>query len=107
LGNERPAGRITCDSRSLASFTAATDVLPVSREDIARIIEMAPDAEWRLIISLARFGGLRVPSEVLLLKWSDVDWERKRIRISWPKTEHHDGRENREIPIFPELVDPL
>src|SRR6185436_4127635 len=50
----------------------------VSRETIAKVIDAAPDAEWRLLITLSRFGGLRVPSEVLTLRWSDVDWEHNR-----------------------------
>lgn len=72
-----------------------------------KIIEAAPDAEWRLTISLARFGGLRVPSEVLSLRWSDIDRERKRILVHAPKTEHHEGKATRWMPLFPELVVPL
>ncbi len=34
-------------------------------EDAHKLIEAAPDADWRCIIALARFGGLRCPSEVL------------------------------------------
>jgi len=51
----------------------------------------------------ARFGGLRAPSEVLPLKWADVNWEQNRIVIHSPKTEHHEGHESRPIPMFPEL----
>ena len=36
-------------------------------------------------------------------RWGDVDWERNRITVHSPKTEHHEGRESRQIPIFPEL----
>ncbi|MBI1311365.1 tyrosine-type recombinase/integrase [bacterium] len=79
----------------------------IDRETVDRIIKAAPDAEWRLIIALARYGGLRIPSEALSLRWCDVDHERQRIRITSPKTEHHEGRDSREIPIFPELVEPL
>lgn len=46
----------------------------VSREDTAKIIAAAPDAQWRLIIALSRYGGLRCPSEHLALTWGDVDW---------------------------------
>ncbi len=53
--------------------------------------------------ALSRFGGLRCPSEHVTLTWEDVDWERSRIRIHSPKTEHHEGKESRVIPIFPEL----
>ena len=79
----------------------------ISREDIEKIIENAPDAEWRLMIALARFGGLRIPSELMMIQWSDIDWQRKRIRITSPKTEHHQGKESRQLPLFPELVAPL
>ena len=40
---------------------------------------------------LSRYGGLRCPSENLALRWSDVDWERGRLRVPSPKTEHHPG----------------
>lgn len=41
----------------------------VDREIIHRVIEAAPDPEWRLLIALSRFGGLRCPSEHLELRW--------------------------------------
>ena len=37
------------------------------------------------------------------LAWSDIDWERGRIVVRSPKTEHHEGKEHRVIPLFPEL----
>lgn len=43
------------------------------------------------------------PSEHLALKLGHVDWERGRITITSPKTEHHEGKESRIIPLFPEL----
>ncbi len=70
---------------------------------IQKVIGAAPDAEWRLIVALSRYGGLRCPSEHLSLKWGDVDWEHNRVTIRSPKTEHHAGGESRVIPIFPEL----
>lgn len=79
----------------------------ISREDIELIIEHAPDAEWRLMIGLARYGGLRIPSELMMLRWSDIDWQQKRIRIHSSKTEYHQGKESRMLPLFPELVTPL
>src|SRR5436190_4729540 len=63
----------------------------------------APDAQWRLIIALSRYGGLRCPSEYLALTWDCVDWDRKRITVLSPKTERHEGGESRVIPTFPEL----
>jgi integrase len=69
----------------------------VDRDVIFRVIDAAPDAEWRLLIALSRFGGLRCPSEHLALRWQDLDWERNRFRVDSPKTGE------RWIPIFPEL----
>lgn len=75
----------------------------VSREATQKLIDAAPDAQWRLIIALSRYGGLRCPSEHLALRLDDVDVERLRIRITSPKTEHHEGKAWRYIPLFPEL----
>ncbi len=75
----------------------------ITAEMACRVLDACPDAEWRLIFCLSRFGGLRCPSEHLALKWSDVDWERGRLRVPSPKTEHIEGRASRTIPLFPEL----
>jgi integrase len=69
----------------------------VRREVIERVIAACPDSEWRAIIALARYGGLRCPSEVLALRWQDIDWERFRFRVPSPKTGE------RWVPLFPEL----
>ena len=75
----------------------------LSRESSEQIMETCPDAEWRLIFALMRYGGLRCPSEVQALKWSDVNWERDRFLIHSIKTEHIDGKQTRWCPMFPEL----
>jgi len=75
----------------------------VSRDATAKVLDEAPDAEWRLIIALSRYGGLRCPSEHLALTLDDVDWERGRVHITSPKTKRHAGHESRIIPLFPEL----
>ena len=69
----------------------------VSREAAAAIIEKCPDAEWKLIVALSRFGGLRCPSEHLAMTWGDVDWDRNRFLVNSPKTGP------RWVPLFPEL----
>jgi integrase len=69
----------------------------------AKVFEACPDAEWRLIFALSRFGGVRCPSETLSLRWSHIDWKHNRIRVPSPKTEHIEGKESRLIPLFPEL----
>jgi integrase len=75
----------------------------ISREDTAKILKSCPNWEWRTIVALARYGGLRCPSEVLSLRFQDIDWEAGRIRVTSPKTEHHAGKGSRLIPLFPEL----
>lgn len=76
----------------------------VSLEDTQKVIEACPDSQWRLIVALCRYGGVRCPSEVLPLTWGDVHWDQSRITIHSPKTEHHEGGESRLIPLFPELL---
>jgi len=76
----------------------------LSRADSQKILDACPDIEWRLLFALSRFGGLRCPSEHLLLTWADVDWSRSRLTVHSPKTEHHEGKASRTIPIFPELL---
>jgi integrase len=44
----------------------------VTQETTQRILDACPDAEWRLIVALCRYGGLRCPSELLPLRWTDV-----------------------------------
>ncbi len=75
----------------------------VSLDDAYKVLEACPDANWRLLFALSRFGGLRCPSEHVALTWADVDWELDRLTIRSPKTEHHEGKESRIVPIFPEL----
>ena len=73
--------------------------------DVARkVLDACPSAEWRLIFALCRWGGLRCPSEVLALRWGDIDWERSRFTIRSTKTEHHEGKDRRVVPIFPDLL---
>jgi integrase len=71
-------------------------------DDAQRLLEAAPNADWRCIIVLARYGGLRCPSEVLGIRWADVDWATNRLRVRSPKTEGH-GKAERVVPLFPEL----
>jgi integrase len=84
-------------------YNPATRFYFVTRDQTAAVLGACPDYEWRLIVAICRFGGFRCPSEVLSLRWGDVDWERGRVRVTSPKTEHHPGKGSREIPLFPEL----
>lgn len=66
-----------------------------------RVLRACPDVDWRVLFALARFAGMRCPSEVLAIRWTDVDWADGRLRIDSPKT----GL--RFCPLFPELREVL
>lgn len=76
----------------------------VTREEIQKVLDTCPNAEWRLIVALSRYGGLRCPSEHFLLRWEDILWDQQRFIVHSPKTEKHQGRETRIVPLFPELL---
>lgn len=75
----------------------------VSRADAEAVLDACPNAEWRALFALSRFGGLRCPSETLALRWTDIDWHRGRITIRSPKTAAYEGKDQRQLPLFPEL----
>ena len=75
----------------------------VSREEAQALIDAAPDAEWRLILALCRYAGLRFPSEVMALRWGDVLWDRDRMQVPNVKTRRKTGEAFRVVPLFPEL----
>ncbi len=72
----------------------------VSVEDANAVLAACPNAQWRLTFALSRFAGLRCPSETLGLRWSDINWERDRMIVRSPKTERHEGKSQRVVPIF-------
>lgn len=74
---------------------------------IEKVMDACPNQEWRTIFALSRFGGLRCPSEIFGLRWSDIFWDQNRLRVRSPKTEHHEGKDERFTPLFPELVEEL
>ena len=79
----------------------------IEEDFIYRVMAVAPDAEWRLIIALWRFAGLRGSSEPLLLRWQDISLDQNKMTIHAKKTKRYEGKGTRVIPIFPELVEPL
>jgi integrase len=78
----------------------------VDRESVARVL-VECDRNWRIIVTLCRFAGLRCPSEVLSLRWRDIDWLAGKMLITSPKTEHHEGKDSRLCPLFPEVREAL
>lgn len=79
----------------------------VARETIDKVMEQAPSIQWRCLVALSRYAGLRVPSEAFALRWADVDWHAGRLFVRSPKTEHHRDGAGRWVPIFPEVREHL
>lgn len=75
----------------------------ITKETIRKVINHCPNRQWKLIFALARYAGLRIPSELYGLTWDDILWDQKRFVIHSPKTEHIDGKDTRICPLFPEL----
>ena len=75
----------------------------ITMEEYSKLLDACPNQEWRTIIALSRIGGLRCPSELQQLRWTDVDWNNNRFLVKSPKTEHHEDHSERTVPLFPEL----
>ena len=75
----------------------------ITQEMAIKVLEACPDTQWRLIFGLARWGGLRCPSEILRLKWQDIDFENNQFTVHASKAEHHADGGIRAVPMFPEL----
>ena len=74
----------------------------VPAEVIERVIDYMPDPEWKLLVSMARYMGLRVPSEAFSLTWDCVNWDSRLLRVPSPKTERV-GKPFRIAPIPPQV----
>ena len=76
----------------------------VKMDEYHRLLDASPCQEWRVIIALVRIGGLRCPSEVLRLKWTDINWEYPaRFYVTSTKTQRYAGHEGRMVPMFSAL----
>ena len=74
----------------------------VPRDVVAMVMDKCPNWQWRTVVALARFGGLRCSSEVAFLKRSDIHWNSDRFTVTSPKTKRY-GKGTRVVPLFPEL----
>ena len=75
----------------------------ISMDEYAKLLTGCSNQEWRTIIALARIGGLRCPSELRQLRWTDIHWSENRFLVRSPKTERHEGHRERLVPLFPVL----
>ena len=74
----------------------------ITAEYCLEAMKFARNWEWRLLIALWRFAGLRRACEPLRLKWSHILWEKRLIYVYSSKTS-----KGRYVPIFPEVMEPL
>ncbi len=79
----------------------------IPRETVTTLLDQCHGPEYRLLLIFARYMGVRIPSEIVPLKWSDVDWANSRLVITSPKTKRHKGGGKRVCPIFPEVQQAL
>ena len=91
------------DKIGRGSFRNKSNDRIIPMAEYYKLLDACPCQDWRAIIALARIGGLRAPSEVIALRWEDVNWEKNCFYVRSSKTEHHEGKESRIVPIFPEL----
>jgi integrase len=75
----------------------------ISKADAAKLIDACGSVQWQAIIGLARYAGLRCPSELRELKWTDINWERKAVTVRSPKTEANPAHAVRVVPVCEEL----
>ncbi len=75
----------------------------ISKADAAKLIDACSSVEWEAIIGLARYAGLRCPSEIRELKWADLNWDQKALTVRSPKTEANPAHAVRVVPVCEEL----
>ncbi len=79
----------------------------IDRDTVDDLLNECPTTEHRLMLLFARYLGVRVPSEIVPLKWSDVNWKAMQIIITSPKTKRHRDGHQRFVPVFPEVYPAL
>ncbi len=78
----------------------------VSLEETQKLLEATRDPTTRLLIGLSRFAGLRIPSEIENLRWSDFLWDQGKFCVHSPKLQKT-SKAIRWVPIMPELEELL
>lgn len=73
---------------------------PLTAEEAARLVMAAEDSDTRTLFKIGLYTGLRI-SDCSMLKWSEVDFDRRLIRVTPIKTKKY-GRPV-TIPMHPDL----
>ena len=75
----------------------------VTQEMSDKVIAACNSTKWRLIFAMARYGGVRVPSELATMLWTDIQWDNSLILVRSPKTAENPNGESRYAPLWHEL----
>ena len=87
-----------------ADFVNRDRAHEVTVAEVRAILDSCPDVQWRMVVGLAYYAGLRCPTEILALRWGDVNWATKFMRVHSSKTERESGGGVRDVPLCPELL---
>lgn len=90
-----------CGSLEAIDTSDSMERKPFTLEEVAALLDAAPSQEWRGLILVAAFTGLRL-GDAARLSWSSVDLAAKQITLIPSKTKKK-KREVR-IPIQPDLL---
>ncbi|MFG0288858.1 MAG: tyrosine-type recombinase/integrase, partial [Rhodopirellula sp. JB044] len=71
---------------------------------IERVLQEIKDPEFRLVIALARHAGFRTPSEAKRLRWCDVNFSKKWMRVRSEKKDGDACAGHRPCPLFDPLL---
>lgn len=86
-----------------AGSTPTTNTRYVTAQEAALILQQVSEPWLKRLFALARFAGLRIPTEAVGLTWGDVDLERRRLHVHDTKRERFARHSRREVPITGDL----
>jgi len=75
----------------------------IDQPTMDKIFDACPNARWRAIFACARYGGLRCPSELATLRWSEILWHEEVFFIHDQKLQRYADKALRKCPLFPLL----
>lgn len=90
------------ESVSVAAISSKQRQVYVEAATVKKVAKYL-EPEVKAVLLLARFCGLRVPSEPQALLWTDVDFQTKKLTIRSPKLAKT-KTPSRDCPIFKEVV---
>lgn len=88
---------------SVASQRNDANKVEIDKATVLKVMKHLDCEEMRAALALARFCGLRVPSEIQVLTWEDINFDKPSLTIRSPKLEKT-RRPVRECPIFKDAL---